>query len=177
MCMLSSGRPSRLPALRHPGAGLKSGQDGPLCIADLCLPPPWFQRGGARNPVKLSKKVLLAAVARTTIRASVRAPPVHAAPNPKRRYNRSRSKKGNNPRSAAIWENFQGHRSPVIPLDVLYEVIHGLIHVADGMPADAFVDILSCPSSGSTADVVDKQDLSQHSHEQVLEADLGSRFR
>jgi len=34
-------------------------------------------------------------------------------------------------------------RSPVVPLDVLYEVIYGLILVAGWMPADALVDILS----------------------------------
>jgi len=51
-------------------------------------------------------------------------------------------------------------KSPVLPLDVLYEVIYGPVHIADGMPADAFVGITSCPSSGSTADVVDQQNLS-----------------
>jgi len=51
-------------------------------------------------------------------------------------------------------------RLPIIPLDVLYEVIYGLIYVADGTPADVFADIPPCPSSGFTTDVMDQQSLS-----------------
>lgn len=46
---------------------------------------------------------------------------------------------------------------PVVPLDILYEVIYGLIHIADEIPADVFTDILSCPSSGSITDILDQQ--------------------
>ena len=41
----------------------------------------------------------------------------------------------------------------------------------------AFVDILPCPSNGTTADVVGQQGLPQRSHKQVIEAGLESRFR
>jgi len=45
-----------------------------------------------------------------------------------------------------------------MPLDVLYEVSPGIVSVADdGIKIHfAFADIISCPSVGSTADVMDQ---------------------
>lgn len=46
--------------------------------------------------------------------------------------------------------------SPDVPLDVMYEVIYGLIRIGGGIHTDALIDIPSGPSGGSTADIMDQ---------------------